>query len=97
METTFEREGPTSSCDFFPDLVANAGEEIMSVSVVAGQTMFFPPGWIHGVITLEETVAISGNFWPIGTFKVPLLVRSTESADKSLPMFDEIAWFAADR
>ena len=30
----------------------------------AGETVYIPPGWMHGVVNLEPTLAVTENFIP---------------------------------
>lgn len=97
LSTTFEREGPTGGCDSFPELLQSSGGTLKSVLVEEGQTIMFPPGWIHAVHTQETTVCTNGNFWPIGWYKLPLFVRRFEKEELSLPMFKEMSLFVGNR
>jgi len=48
---------------FLPDLISGGPKEgVVTVSMLASQTLFIPTGWIHAVYTPVDSVAFGGNF-----------------------------------
>jgi F-box/leucine-rich repeat protein 10/11 len=59
---------------FLPDLIP----ECVEVTLMAGQTMFIPSGWIHGVYTPADSIVIGGNFLHIYGMSMQLQIYQIE-------------------
>ncbi|XP_014244978.1 lysine-specific demethylase phf2-like isoform X3 [Cimex lectularius] len=81
---------------FFADQV----DACYKCSLQPGTTLFLPTGWIHAVLTLEDSLAFGGNFLHIYNMPMQLDIYDMEQKlkvdDKYIyPFFKDLHWFAA--
>ncbi|KAL5515084.1 hypothetical protein EMCRGX_G000202 [Ephydatia muelleri] len=81
---------------FFGDLVPKCYECHLS----AGNTFFIPSGWIHAVLTPEDSLVFGGNFlhrYTIGRqLKIHAMELRLDTPQKFLhPSYETLTWFAA--
>jgi hypothetical protein len=100
----YEWQGSTVVCflDFIED---QAGSEFLCentflVELCAGETLLLPGGWIHAVLTVQDSFVFGGNFLHLFNVKEQLDIRGLEKrlelgAAKSFPFFDELHFFTA--
>merc|ERR1712223_1125301 len=83
---------------FFGDIVDNC----QRFEICEGGTFFIPSAWIYGVYTLEDSVAIVGNFLHSFSIEKQLQVAHIEEVtnteeDSRFPFFTEMLWYMLDR
>ena len=71
----YQRESKDSNRIFFPGLVHNGCRQV-TVSTV--QLLVIPGGWIHGVYTQEDTIAVGGNFLHSGAIQMQIKCQRLE-------------------
>ncbi|CAH1393051.1 unnamed protein product [Nezara viridula] len=81
---------------FFADQV----DECFKLTLVPGNTLFLPTGWIHAVLTVEDSLVFGGNFLHSlnmeGQLRIYALETRTKTPERLLyPHFEEIHWRAA--
>ncbi|XP_014277044.1 lysine-specific demethylase 7B isoform X2 [Halyomorpha halys] len=81
---------------FFADQV----DECFKLTLVPGNTLFLPTGWIHAVLTVEDSLVFGGNFLHSfnmeGQLRIYALEIKTKTPERLLyPQFEEIHWRAA--
>uniref|UniRef100_A0A183CU28 JmjC domain-containing protein n=1 Tax=Globodera pallida TaxID=36090 RepID=A0A183CU28_GLOPA len=57
---------------FFGDCLA-PGEQLYRVHVRERETLFLPSGWIHAVLTPEDSLVFGGNF--LHSLNVPMQIK----------------------
>ncbi|PBK77816.1 Clavaminate synthase-like protein [Armillaria solidipes] len=77
-------------------------DEVVKVSLTAGNTMIIPTGWIHAVHTPEDTLVFGGNFLHSYDVATQLKVRDIEIATSvprkfRFPMFSKLCWYVGDK
>ncbi|KAJ6547217.1 JmjC domain-containing histone demethylation protein 1 [Mycena capillaripes] len=77
-------------------------DEVTKVVLTAGNTMIIPSGWIHAVLTPEDSLIFGGNF--IHSFSMPmqLKIRKIEIATQvpkkfRFPLFSKLCWYVGDK
>ncbi|XP_076304683.1 histone lysine demethylase PHF8-like isoform X2 [Tachypleus tridentatus] len=82
---------------FFGDQVDSCYKLILR----KGSTLFIPAGWIHAVLTSEDSLVFGGNF--LNTFNIPLQLQVYETEQRiktphkyRFPWFETTHWFAAE-
>ena len=53
---------PNQDALFLPDMIENAKENVIRISLHEHQTLVIPTGWIHAVYTPIDSVVLGGNF-----------------------------------
>lgn len=81
---------------FFADQV----DECFKYTLKAGSTLFLPTGWIHAVLTTEDSLVYGGNFLHSLNIEEQLAVYSMETKYKTpprylFPHFENLHWLAA--
>ncbi|RZF32794.1 hypothetical protein LSTR_LSTR011440 [Laodelphax striatellus] len=81
---------------FFADQVDSCYE----CTIRAGNTLFIPTGWIHAVLTPQDTLVFGGNF--VHSLSIPMQLQIYEMEKKMetpekfrFPGFETVNWFAA--
>lgn len=77
-------------------------DEVRKVTLVAGDTMIIPAGYIHAVYTPVDSIVFGGNF--VHSYDIPteLRLRQIEIDTKvpqrfRFPFFDKLCWHVAER
>ena len=84
---------------FFPDLIGH--EKCFEFTLEEGNTMFIPAGWIHAVLTPEDSVVFGGNFLSTYGSYLQIKVFETEIRNRILdkfkfPFFKLTHWCATE-
>uniref|UniRef100_A0ABL0EK04 JmjC domain-containing protein n=1 Tax=Rhodnius prolixus TaxID=13249 RepID=A0ABL0EK04_RHOPR len=81
---------------FFADQVDECYKCILSENM----TLFLPTGWIHAVLTMDDSLVYGGNF--LHSFSIPrhleiykMEVRNKMPSTLKYPYFRDLHWFAA--
>jgi hypothetical protein len=85
-----------SSEKFFATCV----DECFKLNLTAGQTLFIPTGWIHAVLTPQDSIVFGGNFLHSLNIQLQLQIREMEQRIKTpdkfqFPFFELTHWYAA--
>ncbi|KAJ3723511.1 jumonji protein [Lentinula guzmanii] len=77
-------------------------DEVVKVTLTAGNTMIIPTGWIHAVYTPEDTLVFGGNFLHSYNIPTQLKVRDIEIRTQvpkkfRFPMFTKLCWYVGDK
>lgn len=85
---------------FLPDMLDPC--QCIKRALSAGQTLIIPTGWIHAVITDEDSVVFGGNFLHSLHVNLQLRIESIEKElnldeDRLFPYFHLTHWYAAPR
>lgn len=85
----------TQDSQFFGDLVKR---ECKMLKLYAGQTLFIPGGWIHGVYTPEDSLVFGGNFLHSANLLRQLQIYVVEQKtnvvqDQRFPNFRQVHWY----
>ncbi|KAJ3974162.1 jumonji protein [Lentinula raphanica] len=77
-------------------------DEVVKVTLTAGNTMIIPTGWIHAVYTPEDTLVFGGNFLHSYNIQTQLKVRDIEIRTQvpkkfRFPMFTKLCWYVGDK
>ncbi|KII88859.1 hypothetical protein PLICRDRAFT_40504 [Plicaturopsis crispa FD-325 SS-3] len=77
-------------------------DEVIKVTLHAGNTMFIPTGWIHAVHTPVDSLVFGGNFLHSYNMGTQLRVRDIEIATRvpnkfRFPFFSKLCWYAGDK
>ncbi|KAK7466936.1 JmjC domain-containing histone demethylation protein 1 [Stygiomarasmius scandens] len=77
-------------------------DEVMKVTLVQGNTMIIPTGWIHAVYTPVDTLVFGGNFLHSYNVTTQLRVRDIEIKTHvpkkfRFPFFSKLCWYVADK
>ncbi|KAH7889882.1 hypothetical protein F5I97DRAFT_1848318 [Phlebopus sp. FC_14] len=77
-------------------------DEVVKVTLRAGNTMIIPTGWIHAVHTPVDSLVFGGNFlhsYNVGTqFKVHDIEKVTHVPKKfRFPFFARLCWYVGDK
>ena len=75
-------------------------EQCYRLNLFAGQTLFIPTGWIHAVLTPQDSLVFGGNFLHSLSIELQLKVRQMEQRMKTpfkfqFPFFEMTHWYAA--
>ncbi|EJU05699.1 Clavaminate synthase-like protein [Dacryopinax primogenitus] len=76
-------------------------EEVIKVSLVEGNTMIIPTGWIHAVYTPVDSLVFGGNFLHSFNIATQLRLRQIEINTKvpkkfRYPYFEKLCWYVAE-
>lgn len=87
---------PNSSEKFFATFV----DQCFKLHLTAGQTLFIPTGWIHAVLTPQDSIVFGGNFLHSLNIKLQLQIREMEQRIKTpdkfqFPFFELTHWYAS--
>lgn len=87
---------PKQNAVFLGDLL----DQVYSLEITTGNTLFIPCGWIHAVYTPDDSLVVGGNFLHGMGIQMQLAVRRIErdtgiAAKFRFPLFDHIQWYAA--
>ncbi|CAB3378450.1 Hypothetical predicted protein [Cloeon dipterum] len=82
---------------FFADQVEKCYQFVLR----AGQTLVLPGGWIHAVLTMQDSIMFGGNFLTDFNIELQLSAYAIEMASHTpasfcFPNFEGLHWFAAD-
>ncbi|KAI6019698.1 Clavaminate synthase-like protein [Pisolithus orientalis] len=77
-------------------------DEVVKVTLTAGNTMIIPTGWIHAVHTPVDSLVIGGNFlhsYNVATqLKVLEIEKATHVPKKfRFPMFTKLCWYVGEK
>ncbi|KAJ4480470.1 jumonji protein [Lentinula edodes] len=77
-------------------------DEVVKVTLTAGNTMIIPTGWIHAVYTPQDTLVFGGNFLHSYDIPTQLKVRDIEIRTQvpkkfRFPMFTKLVWYVGDK
>ncbi|GBP04895.1 Histone lysine demethylase PHF8 [Eumeta japonica] len=80
---------------FFGDLVEWYG----TAELLPGQTLFIPTGWIHAVLTPEDSLVFGGNFLHSYAIEMQLQIYEIERKVETpimfrYPLFESMHWYA---
>ncbi|BEI84833.1 hypothetical protein CcaverHIS002_0502340 [Cutaneotrichosporon cavernicola] len=71
-------------------------DEVRKVTLVAGDTMIIPAGYIHAVFTPVDSIVFGGNF--VHSYDIPTQLRMREiEIDTRVPQRFRLCWYVADR
>lgn len=75
-------------------------DQCYRLNLFAGQTLFIPTGWIHAVLTPQDSVVFGGNFLHSLSIELQLKIREMEQKLKTpfkfqFPFFEMTHWYAA--
>ena len=81
---------------FFGDMV----DECYQITLLPGQTMLIPTGWIHAVLTPSDSIVFGGNFLHSLNISLQLQIREMEMRIKTpdkfqFPFFELTHWYAS--
>ncbi|CAK9781731.1 unnamed protein product [Cutaneotrichosporon oleaginosum] len=77
---------------WLPDLC----DEVRKVTLVAGDTMIIPSGYIHAVYTPVDSIVFGGNF--VHSYDIPTQLRLREiEIDTRVPQRFRLCWYVATR
>ncbi|KZT54583.1 Clavaminate synthase-like protein [Calocera cornea HHB12733] len=76
-------------------------DEVIKVSLVEGNTMIIPTGWIHAVFTPVDSLVFGGNFLHSFNVATQLRLREIEINTKvpkkfRFPLFQKLCWYVAE-
>ena len=70
--------------------------------VKEGQTLFIPTGWIHAVLTTEDSLVFGGNF--LHSLNIQLQLKAFEIEERihtprkfRFPSYEAVNWLAAQK
>jgi len=95
---------PEQNSIWYPGILgANSenGEKLCCrVDLNAGDTMLIPSGWIHAVLTPEDSLVIGGNFLTPFSYEQQLKIVDIEKATNvhikfRYPSFQKVMWYTA--
>ncbi|KAK7056234.1 JmjC domain-containing histone demethylation protein 1 [Paramarasmius palmivorus] len=77
-------------------------DEVVKVTLTAGNTMIIPTGWIHAVYTPVDTLVFGGNFLHSYNVATQLRVRDIEIKTHvpkkfRFPLFSKLCWYVGDK
>uniref|UniRef100_A0AAF5DMA0 JmjC domain-containing protein n=1 Tax=Strongyloides stercoralis TaxID=6248 RepID=A0AAF5DMA0_STRER len=92
----FEEYSKDYSCEkqFLGCLV----EDCCRITLTAGQSFYLPAGWIHAVLTNEDSLMIGGNFLTVASLETHIKIVESErrlrvESDYKYPYFTELMWY----
>ncbi|KAI6118729.1 Clavaminate synthase-like protein [Pisolithus croceorrhizus] len=77
-------------------------DEVVKVTLTAGNTMIIPTGWIHAVHTPVDSLVIGGNFlhsYNVATQLKVLEIEKVTHVPKKFrfPMFTKLCWYVGEK
>lgn len=89
---------PNQTEIWFPDML-DSPRECTRFVIKKGQTLFIPTGWIHAVLTSQDSLVFGGNFLNIFNMKLQFRIHEMETnldtLDKFMfPYFELTHWYA---
>ncbi|KAJ7156104.1 jumonji superfamily protein [Mycena crocata] len=77
-------------------------DEVIKVTLTAGNTMIIPSGWIHAVYTPVDTIVFGGNFLHSYAMPMQIKIRKIEIATQvpkkfRFPLFAKLCWYVGDK
>ncbi|KAF9239635.1 Clavaminate synthase-like protein [Melanogaster broomeanus] len=82
--------------------LGDMADEVVKVTLHAGNTMIIPTGWIHAVHTPMDSLVFGGNFLHSYNVRTQLKVVDIEKATRvpkkfRFPYFTKLCWYVADK
>ncbi|KAI5834455.1 Clavaminate synthase-like protein [Schizophyllum commune Tattone D] len=77
-------------------------DEVVKITLTAGNTMIIPSGWIHAVHTPVDTIVFGGNFLHSYSVPMQLRIRDIEVATRvpkkfTFPYFSRLCWYVGEK
>ena len=84
--------------DKFNSCIRRNGGSVTASLVRSGESLFLPQGCVHAALTLQDTLAFTGNFFHLKDLSLPIAVSKIDSLYRSeFPDWKDIVRFAANR